>query len=82
MLYPEFGDFCDVAAGVLGITPEQVARFPNVGLADSALAAPRADFGDVERYPTLLEKAAVLLEHLTRNHRLPDASRRSVVVVL
>jgi death-on-curing protein len=81
MLYPEFGDFCDVAAGVLGITPEQVARFPNVGLADSALAAPRAGFGDVERYPTLLEKAAVLLERLTRNHPLPDGNKRTAFII-
>jgi hypothetical protein len=60
--YPEFGDFCDVAAGILDTTPEQIARFPNVGPAESALAAPRAGFGDVEAYPTILEKAAILLE--------------------
>jgi hypothetical protein len=59
--YPEFGDFCDVAADILGVTPEQIARLPNVGLAESALAAPRAGFGDVEVYPTILEKAAILL---------------------
>jgi len=70
--YPEFGDFCDVAADVLATTPEQIARFPNVGLAESALAAPRAGFGDVEVYPTILEKAAILLERLARNHPLPD----------
>jgi hypothetical protein len=54
--YPEFGDFCDVAAEILGTTPEQIARLPNIDLAESALAAPRAGFGDVEVYPTLLEK--------------------------
>lgn len=75
--YPEFGDFCDVAAEILGVTPEQVARFPNVGLAASALAAPRAGFGDVDVYPSLLEKAAVLLERLARNHPLPDGNKRS-----
>jgi death-on-curing protein len=75
--YPEFGDFCDVAAEILGITPEQVARLPNVGLADSALAAPRAGFGDVEVYPTILEKAAILLERLARNHPLPDGNKRT-----
>jgi len=58
--YPEFGDFCEVAARILGTTPEQIARLPNVGLAESALAAPRAGFGDVEVYPTLHEKAAIL----------------------
>lgn len=73
--YPEFGDFCDVAADILGTTSEQIARFPNVGLAESALAAPRAGFGDVEVHPTILEKAAVLLERLARNHPLPDGNK-------
>jgi death-on-curing protein len=81
MHYPEFGDFCDVAASVLGISPEQVSRLPNVGLAESALAAPRAGFGDVELYPTLLEKAAVLLERLARNHPLPDGNKRTAFIV-
>ena len=82
--YPEFGDFCDVAAEILGTTPEQIARLPNIGLAESALAAPRAGFGDVEVYPTILERAAILLERLTRNHPLPDglpcASLRATAV--
>jgi hypothetical protein len=46
--YPEFGDFCDIAAEILGTTPEQIARLPNVGLAESALAAPPAGFGDTD----------------------------------
>ncbi len=75
--YPEFGDFCDVAADILGITPEQIARLPNVGLAESALAAPRAGFGDVEVYPRILEKAAILLERLAHNHPLPDGNKRT-----
>jgi death-on-curing protein len=77
VFYPEFGDFCDVAADILGITPEQIARLPNVGLAESALAAPRAGFGDVEVYPTILEKAVILLERLARNHPLPDGNKRT-----
>jgi death-on-curing protein len=75
--YPEFGDFCDVAADILGTTPEQIARLPNVGLAASALAAPRAGFGDVEIYSTIPEKAAILLERLARNHPLPDGNKRA-----
>ncbi len=57
--------------------PEQIARLPNAGLAESALAAPRAGFGDVEVYPTILEKAAILLERLARNHPLPDGNKRT-----
>lgn len=75
IFYPEFGDFCDVAADVLATSPERIARLPNVGLAESALAALRAGFGDVETYPTLLEKAAILLERLARNHPLPDGNK-------
>jgi death on curing protein len=81
MHYPELGDFCDAAASVLGTTAEQIARLPNIGLAESALAAPRAGFGDLERYPTLLEKAAVLLERLARNHPLPDGNKRTAFIV-
>jgi death-on-curing protein len=77
--YPEFGDFCDVAADILGTTPEQIARLPNAGLAESALAAPRAGFGDVEVYPSNLEKAAILLERLARNHPLPDGNKRTAL---
>jgi death on curing protein len=74
--YLELGDYCRFAAEVLGTTPEQIARLPRIGLADSALASPRAGFGDHDAYPTLIEKAAVLIEHLARNHPLPDGNKR------
>lgn len=80
--YPEFGDFCDVAAEILGTTPEQIARLPNIGLAESALAAPRAGFGDVEVYPTILEKAAILVTRLARNHPLPDGNKRTAFFLM
>ncbi len=67
---------------MLGTTPEQIARLPNIGLADSALAAPQASFGGVEAYPTLLERAAVLLEHLAGNHPLPDGNKRTAFFLM
>jgi len=76
VFYVTFGDYCRIAAEVLGTTPEQVARLPRISLADSALAAPRAGFGDQDPYPRLIEKAAVLVEHLSRNHPLPDGNKR------
>lgn len=76
-IYLELGDYCEIAAELLGTTPEQVARLPRIALADSALAAPRAGFGDQDAYPTLVEKAAVLVEHLARNHPLPDGNKRA-----
>ena len=80
--YLELGDYCRIAAEVLGLDPEQIAELPNIGLADSALAAPRAGFGDYEAFPTLIEKAAVLVERLARNHPLPDGNKRSAFLAL
>jgi death-on-curing protein len=79
--YPELGDYCDVAAEILATAPEQIANLPNIGLADSALAAPRAGWGEVELHPTLLEKAAILIERLARNHPLPDGNKRTAFLL-
>lgn len=46
-------------------------------LADSALNAPQAAFGEHEFYPTIRDKAAVLLCRLVRNHPLPDGNKRA-----
>ena len=54
---------------------------PRLALAESALHAPFASFGGVEAYPTLVEQAAVLLEHLVKNHPLPDANKRAAFLL-
>jgi death-on-curing protein len=82
VFYVTFGDYCRIAAQVLGATPEQIARLPRIALADSALASPRAGFGNQDAYPTLIEKAAVLVEHLARNHPLPDGNKRCAFLAL
>ena len=43
---------------------------------------PRAAFGDHEAFPTLIEKAAILVERLTRNHPLPDGNKRCAFLAL
>jgi prophage maintenance system killer protein len=58
------------------------SRVSNIGLADSALAVPRAAFGDYEAFPTLIEKAAILVERLARNHPLPDGNKRCAFLAL
>ncbi len=81
MWRPERRDYVASAARVLAISEEQVERFPNLTLAESALAAPFAGFGDQDAYPTFELKAAVLLERLARNHPLPDGNKRAAFVV-
>jgi death on curing protein len=76
-IYLELGDYCEIAAKLLGNSTEQIARLPRIALADSALAAAQAGFGGEDAYPALVEKAAVLVEHLARNHPLPDGNKRA-----
>lgn len=54
-----------------------LAKGAGIGLAESALASPQASFGGVEFYPEFERKAAVLLEHLVKNHPLPDGNKRT-----
>jgi death-on-curing protein len=73
-VYLELADYLLIAEVVLGVPAELVADFNRIGLADSALAAPRAGFGGVEAYPDFETKAAVLCWHLVKNHPLPDGT--------
>jgi death-on-curing protein len=79
---PGLDDFVDAASFILGAEPDAVRRLPGMALAESALHAPFASFGGVEAYPTLNEQAAVLLEHLARNHPLPDGNKRVAFLLM
>ncbi|RYJ05741.1 MAG: type II toxin-antitoxin system death-on-curing family toxin [Actinomycetales bacterium] len=48
----------------------------DVGLLDSAAHRPRTSVLGDDAYPTLDEKAAVLLESIVRNHPLIDGNKR------
>ena len=74
--YLDHADYLLIAEAVLGVPAEAIARWPGVGLAESALHAPAAGFEDVEFYPDLIDKAAVLCVRLARNHPLPDGNKR------
>lgn len=41
-----------------------------------------ADFGGHERYPDFIDKAAVLVVRLAKNHALPDGNKRTAWVAL
>ena len=74
--YLDLADYLLIAERVLGLPAEVIANFNRIGLAESALAAPQAGFGDVEAYPDFATKAAVLCWHLVKNHPLPDGNKR------
>jgi death on curing protein len=78
---PSLEDYIDLAAYLLDTEHAGVARLPRIALAESALHAPFASFGCTEAYPTLVEQAAVLLQHLARNHPLPDANKRAAFLL-
>ncbi len=65
-----------VAEAVTGIDARTLARASRVDLLDSALHAPQAGFGDEDFYPSLADKAAVLVVRIARNHPLPDGNKR------
>ncbi len=80
--YLDLADYLLIAEAVLGVPAEEIARWPGIGLADSALHAPAAGFGGVELYPDVLDKAAVLRARLARNHPLPDGNKRVAYLAL
>ena len=49
----------------------------DVGLLQSAVQAPMSGFGDQEFYPSLFEKAAVLMRSIVQNHPFVDGNKRS-----
>jgi death-on-curing protein len=75
--YLDLADYLLIAEAVLCVPAETIARWPGIGLAESALHAPSAGFGGVEFYPELIDKAAVLGVRLARNHPLPDGNKPS-----
>ena len=68
---------------MLDIPADTLIRFDRlVNAAESALAAPRAGFGETEAYPAFAIKAGVLCSRLIRNHPLPDGNKRVAYLCL
>ncbi|MGH2901997.1 MAG: type II toxin-antitoxin system death-on-curing family toxin [Solirubrobacteraceae bacterium] len=80
--YLELADYLAIAAEITGLNEETLIKVAKLDLADSALHAPGAGFGEVEFYPDFIEKAAVLVTHLAKNHPLPDGNKRAAWVSL
>ncbi len=54
----------------------RVGPLNDIGLLDAAVHRPRASVFGEDAYPPLMEKAAVLLESVVRNHALVDGNKR------
>lgn len=80
--YLDLADYLAIAAEVTGLELSTVMNIANVDLADSALHAPAAGFGDTDFYPDFIDKAAVLVVRLAGNHPLPDGNKRAAWVSL
>jgi len=80
--YPDLADFAAIGAAVTGLDIELLLRSARLDLADSALNAPRASWGSQEFYPDFIDKAAVLLVRLAKNHPLLDGNKRAAWVTL
>jgi death-on-curing protein len=73
--YLDLADYIGIASAVTGLDESMVAKVANLDLADSALHAPSAGFGGDDFYPDFVDKAAVLVVRLARNHPLPDGNK-------
>ena len=80
--YLNLSDYLAIAAAVTDLDLQTLTDSSRLDLADSALHAPEASFGGEEFYPDFVEKAAVLITHLAKNHPLPDGNKRAAWVTL
>jgi death-on-curing protein len=80
--YVELADYLAIAAEITGLDTNTLIRVTKVDLAESALHAPAAGFGETEFYPDFIDKAAVLVVRLAKNHPLPDGNKRAAWVAL
>lgn len=70
------------ALGETETAPPYRLRECNRHTIDSALAAPRWAFAELDPYPTLPAKAAVLLYSLARSQACPDGNKRIALILL
>ena len=80
--YVTLAEYFWLAEQVTGVDADTLAKASRSDLADSALNAPQAGFGEVEFYPDVYDKAAVLVCRLAWNHPLPDGNKRAAWAAL
>jgi death on curing protein len=75
--YITLAEFFALSELVTGLDAATLVKASRADLADSALHAPQAGFGDDDFYPDLYDKAAVLVCRVAWNHPLPDGNKRA-----
>lgn len=75
--YLSLAEYLWLAEQVTGLDAAILTKASRVELADSALHAPAAGFGEEDFYPDMIDKAAVLTCRLAWNHPLLDGKKRS-----
>lgn len=80
--YLTLDEYFWLAEQVTGIDVSVLAKASRSDLADSALHATQAGFGDEEFFPDIYDKAAVLVCRLAWNHLLPDGNKRAAWAAL
>lgn len=75
--YITLAEYFWLAEQVTGVPAAVLVKAARADLADSALHAPAAGFGDEDFYPDLHDKAAVLVCRLAWNHPLVDGNKRA-----
>lgn len=80
--YLSLAEYLWLAEAVTGVSASVLSKAARIDLADSALHAPAAGFGDDDFYPDLIDKAAVQTCRLAWNHPLPDGNKRAAWAAL
>lgn len=75
MRYLTLGEVVDLHRRLLQATAG-ASGIRDFGVLESAIAQPKATFGGVDLYPTLVEKAAALAFSLVQGHPFVDGDKR------
>ena len=76
--YLDLADYVAIAPEVTGFDADTVMRAAKLDLADSALHAPAAGFGETEFHPDFVDKAAVWVLGYAKNACHGTRTRRNV----
>jgi death-on-curing protein len=76
MRYLTLGEAVELRRCLLQVTGGAPPGIRDFGVLESAIAQPKATFGGVDLYPTLVEKAAALGFSLVQGHPFVDGNKR------